>query len=255
MSTLVNIPRSHIQQGQVRKELTANVAMDAIAARMTDQATIDLTGETTSTTLAGLIVGTSRVLRLVSADESLTILFPLDATYDAEDPTALEGEWTVVNASGYAHTLQAVAGSETITVANGYSQLVRFDGAELYPIGGPVPTGFKGEYHAQVSSKETLTAGQASNVHLVMVPARLLATAPGSTGYAGAAPTGDTVLAIHKNGVSVGTVTFAAAASSATFSVASDVDFAAGDRLQMVGPDPADNTFADFSINLKLMRI
>lgn len=255
MSTLTNIPRSHITQGQRRKEVTANTAMDGIAARVTDQATINLTGETASVTLPGLTVGVARVIRLTSADEALAISWPLDATYDAEDPTALEGEWTVINASGYDHTLQGLGGSQTIALADGFSQLVRFDGSEMYAVAGPVPTGYRGEYHAQVAFVEKPTSSENSPIHLVVDAVRLLATAPGSSGYAETVATADAVFQIHKNGVSIGTVTFPASTNAATFSVASNVDFFVGDRLRLVAPSSADATLADLAVNLRLLRI
>ena len=76
----------------------------------------------------------------------------------------------------------------------------------------------------------------------------------GSQGYAGTAPTAQADLDIQKNGASIGTITFAAAASTATFSFASEVAFAAGDRLTVLAPGSQDASLADISITFKGTR-
>lgn len=73
-----------------------------------------------------------------------------------------------------------------------------------------------------------------------------------SRGFADTAPTSAAAFAITRNGVSVGTVNFAAAAQAATFTIASDVTFVAGDRLGLTAPSPQDASLADVSITLAL---
>jgi hypothetical protein len=70
----------------------------------------------------------------------------------------------------------------------------------------------------------------------------------GSTGYARIAATAETVLDVQKNGSNIGTVTFAAAASTPVFALPSVTSFAAGDRLGIVNEDPADATLAGVSL-------
>jgi hypothetical protein len=67
----------------------------------------------------------------------------------------------------------------------------------------------------------------------------------GSVAIAKTAATAQTDFDIQKNGVSVGTVRFAAGATSATFIAASAFATAAGDRLSIVAPATADTTLAD----------
>ena len=73
----------------------------------------------------------------------------------------------------------------------------------------------------------------------------------GSQGYAGTAPTAEADLEIRKNGASIGTITFAASASAASFTFASEVTFAAGDRLAVIAPGSHDASLADISITFK----
>lgn len=66
----------------------------------------------------------------------------------------------------------------------------------------------------------------------------------GSFGSATAAATAQTDFDIRKNGVSFGTMRFAAAATTATFIAASATSFAAGDRISVHAPASADATLA-----------
>ena len=75
-----------------------------------------------------------------------------------------------------------------------------------------------------------------------------------SIAKAGTAATGSVAFDVQKNGVSAGTVNFAAGATVATFTFASETAFAIGDRIDIVAPGSADATLADIAITLKGMR-
>ena len=79
-------------------------------------------------------------------------------------------------------------------------------------------------------------------------PFTLPADLTGSQGYAGTAPAAQADLDVLKNGASIGTITFTAAASAATFTFAGEVAFAAGDRLTVLAPSSQDASLADLSI-------
>lgn len=73
----------------------------------------------------------------------------------------------------------------------------------------------------------------------------------GSYAKASAAATAATALDVQKNGVSVGTITFALGASTASFVTSGGVvTLAAGDVLSIHGPATADTTLADVGIVL-----
>ena len=76
----------------------------------------------------------------------------------------------------------------------------------------------------------------------------------GSQGYAAAAPTAQADLDIQKNGASIGTVTFGASDNAATFVFASEITFAAGDRLTVLAPGSQDVSLADVSLTFKGTR-
>lgn len=71
----------------------------------------------------------------------------------------------------------------------------------------------------------------------------------GSVASCGVAPTASTSVSITKNGTAIGTITFAAGATTATFT-GSAVSFAIGDVLGFLGAATADATFANFSATL-----
>jgi hypothetical protein len=71
-----------------------------------------------------------------------------------------------------------------------------------------------------------------------------------SQGVAGTAATAQTDFDVRKNGVSVGTMRFAAAGTSATFIAASPQTYAAGDVLTVVAPASPDATLAGVSFVL-----
>jgi len=67
---------------------------------------------------------------------------------------------------------------------------------------------------------------------------------------AGTAATGSTTFTFKKNGSSFATAVFAGAGTLATWTQASDANFAAGDQLEIDGPATADATLADFTCTL-----
>jgi len=80
----------------------------------------------------------------------------------------------------------------------------------------------------------------------VIFPASLT----GSQGVAGTAATAQTDFDLKKNGSSVGTMRFAAAGTVASFIMASQTTFAAGDVLTVVAPASPDATLANLGFSL-----
>ena len=72
---------------------------------------------------------------------------------------------------------------------------------------------------------------------------------------AGEAATATTAFTLKKNGVDFGTMQFAASANLATFTGTSDTDFAPGDVLTVIAPNPADSTLADIGFSLAGLRL
>jgi hypothetical protein len=77
----------------------------------------------------------------------------------------------------------------------------------------------------------------------------------GSVASAGVAATGSTTFDIQKNTSSVGSLNFAAAATTGTFTFASLTSWAAGDVLRIIAPATPDATLADISISFLGTRV
>jgi hypothetical protein len=78
----------------------------------------------------------------------------------------------------------------------------------------------------------------------------LAANFSGSYAKAATAAAASTTFDVQKNGVSIGTFNFAAAASTATFTAGSITSFAAGDVLKVVCPATPDVLLSDISLSL-----
>lgn len=90
---------------------------------------------------------------------------------------------------------------------------------------------------------------------VVRVPVARAVTFPddfsGSYGKAAVAATASTAFDVKKNGSSVGTITFASSATTATFvTAAGALSLAAGDVIEIVAPGSADATLADIGFAL-----
>ena len=94
-------------------------------------------------------------------------------------------------------------------------------------------------------------ANSADMSRLVMTRAVTLpASLTGSYASADTAATAATTLTITRNGTSIGSVNFAAASASGTFTFSSAVTTAAGDVLKLVNQATADTTLANISVSL-----
>ena len=79
--------------------------------------------------------------------------------------------------------------------------------------------------------------------------------AVGSQGHVAVAPSdGDWTADIRKNGVSIGSLTFANGQQSPTYTMLTAQQFAAGDILTIVAPGTSDASLKDVSITLALYR-
>lgn len=85
---------------------------------------------------------------------------------------------------------------------------------------------------------------------VVVRPFNLPANLTGSIAKCDTAATAAQILTLKKNGSSIGTINFAGAATTGTFTFVSQVSFAAGDVLTVVNQTTADATFADAEFTL-----
>jgi hypothetical protein len=247
VSATPNLAIEHILQSQAQKEVTANEAFDALDQAIAGLLEVDVSAGGTITLDPAAALG-CKMLRLTGtlATDAAVVIPTNKKSYLVHNATA----------GGFAVTIRTAAGAGVAVDSNFHdTAIVYCDGTDVVAISignaggddiGPYDVGvyFPGQPGAGVTLLQ-LVAPRAFTL-----PAGLT----GSQGYAGTAPTAQADLDIRKNGASIGTGTFAASASTATFSFASEVTFAAGDRLAVIAPGTQDASLADISITFKGTR-
>jgi hypothetical protein len=91
------------------------------------------------------------------------------------------------------------------------------------------------------------TADAVLQSYVFAAPTIIPAGFSGSQGAAATAATAAATLNIRKNGANIGTVIFAASATTATFSMNSATDFDTGDVLTIIAPATPDATLANLA--------
>jgi len=79
----------------------------------------------------------------------------------------------------------------------------------------------------------------------------VLANFSGSAAHSAVAATASTTFNVQKNGSNIGTVVFGAGATTATFVLGAQTNFAIGDRLGIINPAVQDISLSDVSITIK----
>jgi hypothetical protein len=241
-----NLAIPHILQSQAQKEVTANAAFDAL-----DQA------------IAGLLevdVSTGGMITPDPADAVRCKLLRLTGTLAADAEVVVPSNkkpYFLHNATtgGFAVTVRTAAGAGVTVGASPDDTAVAFcDGTDVLAIS------LGGEESADLPYDPAMfipgTHGSGALIAQIVFPrtATFPAGFAGSQAYAQVPAIASTTLDVQQNGTSIGSITFGAGSSSATFSLAADTVFAPGDRLAIVNQDPADATLADLSITLKGTR-
>jgi hypothetical protein len=111
-------------------------------------------------------------------------------------------------------------------------------------------TAATGSYDLGLTWAETLPASQVLLRYPFPRGVDFPAGLTGSRGVSAVAATATTTLDIRKNNTSVGSVQWAASATTATFTMASATSFTAGDILTVHAPASADATLADLGLSL-----
>jgi len=83
--------------------------------------------------------------------------------------------------------------------------------------------------------------------YVFAAPATVPVEFSGSRGTAGTAATATSVFAIQKNGADIGTMSFAASATTATFTLSSATVFNPGDTFTIIAPATPDATLTNLA--------
>jgi len=234
-----NLAIPHIAASQNQKEVTANDAFDRLDEAITGRLTVDVAAGDVTLTASQFRRHVAFAAANVTAGRELVL-------------PAIRRLFLVDNGAGAA-ALVVRQGSTTVTVPAGASQLLHTTGtanglvaaAPVTQVGAAAaPFDLAVYFPGQPEAAERL---------LKLEVARGFTLPPdlaGSRGHADTAATALAEIAILKNGVPVGSVTFAAGSQDAAFSLTGGLALAPGNRLELVAPATQDASLAGLALTL-----
>ncbi len=241
MTTSPNLQIEHIAASQAQKEVTCNTAFDTLDRSLCE------------------------VLSKAMADANQTLT-------DAEANNAIYIKLTGALTVGRTLTLparkklfvieNATTGAFAVTVKSGAGATVALPMGErrfLYnnavDVMGITAGGSTAPYDIGGALGGLPTASQTILRYPLPRAVRFSAGLPSSQGLCGTAPTAAVTYSLKKNGVQFATMQFAASATTATFTAATDTDLAAGDVLTLTAPATPDSTQADLAFSFAALRL
>lgn len=241
MTTTPNLQIAHIVASQAQKEVTANAAFDALDKALCQFSEIALSD-------ADLMLTAAQMQQNMALSFTGTLTANRTVTAPAHAKFLLVGNDTD---GGYALVIRIASGTE-IAIGNGAKKLLYCDGADFAVVS-------EGSVSAPYDVGGTYNGSPEAGTVLLRYPmpraVRFVVGISGSQGVANTAATAAVAFTLCKNGMAFATMSFAAAATTATFTCANETDFAAGDVLTVVAPASTDDTLADLGFSLAGIRL
>jgi hypothetical protein len=232
-----NLNITHIAAAQNQKEVTANAAFDALDKALTGVLSVDFA--------AGDVTLTDSQFREHIAFQAFNLVTARTLT-----APAIQRLFVVDNTAG-SDTLTVIRGNTSIVLGAGANGIFYTDGIAdgLVQLGG----GTSGSAMVELAGSYagSPAAGERMFHHVATRAVTLPSGLTNSHGVAKTAATAQTDFDIKKNGSSVGTMRFAASATTATFIMASETSLSAGDQLEIIAPGTPDATLADLAWTLR----
>lgn len=237
-----NLTFTLMLENQANKHITHNTAIGRLDSALTATLAVPVTS-TNAATISSLDIAGYFSFSATNAGATgpttITVATP-----------AIRGLFRVNNAVGHLLTITiASQPGAAPALAPGEAALLYSDGTNISKVyGNAVEIG--GFSPGQPAAAATLLRYVAARTFVV--PAGM----PLSQGYVEVAPTVAVAnFDIQKNNSSVGTMSFAISSQVATFTFASAVTFAAGDRLSIAAPSPVNATLTDISFNFVALAL
>lgn len=249
MTTTANFEITHLSSSQTDKEITVNDGWDRIDSRMADSLVHNMTAD------ADYVLDTSNpayehqhlLIRITDTNPFLsttrTIQFP-----------ANKGFYIFHNLTAQDLNARVGASGGSVTCGAGTLNLIVSDGTDMLLGAGSGGTPGTGTVYDFSFFLGGLPASLAEVIRIpftrsVTFPQNL----PNSEGSAKVAATAAKTFTFKKNGSSFATMDFAAAASVATFTQASDTTFIAGDIFTVDSPS-SDVSLSNVGVTLAVTR-
>jgi hypothetical protein len=221
-----------VAASQNQKEVTLNEAVNLLDRSSNADATIALADANLTLTAAQV-----RQNALLSFTGTLTA--PRVLTLPAGKRQIL-----LRNATAGGHALEVgYATGSRATIPPNASAVIQADGTNCIALGASIEIGFY--------IPGTLLAGQRLAGFLFTRRIALPAGLAGSRAALEVAPTSAATFSLQRNGSGIASLTFAAGATTASFSLLAEATLEAGDRLTLIAPSPADPSLADLYLTLR----
>ena len=242
MTATPNLNITHIAESQDQKEVTANAAFNAFDAAFTKR--LDVSVSAGNATISSTNWRGYTAFRITGASVARQVTLQ-----------AIERVVWIESQSTNTATVSLVLGSTTITLQPGDVRLVYTDGTA---------NGAYSQLHAAATAFMDVgftKLGKPSGSEILLYlpfarPLRFPQNMSQSWAKARVAATASFTVSLSKVGSGIfATAVFAISGSTATFTCAADVDFAAGDILSVTAPASADATLEDIGFNFVTRRL
>jgi len=244
MSISTNLGITLIEVAQADKEGAINNAINALDTSLSARLVHNMTSDANYTLNTGTDEHYNLILEITDTGNLLTtgrnIILP-----------NLTQAHIVKNSTTKTLTFKTVSGSGVAVLASAI-ELVYSNGTNIEAISTLSSTGLPHDLHLFFPGIQGASAyiGFITFMRTVTYSVGL----PGSYCKALTAATSSSVFYMEKDGVQFGTFTFAAGATVATFSMASNTTFNSGNTFTIVAPATPDATLAGISLNLTGLR-
>jgi hypothetical protein len=240
MSGTANLNAPFIQAAQNQKEVTANAAFARFDGAITDTLAL-------SVAASGISPGAEEV----RAAFRILISGATTAGRQLSLPVIEKPTWISLTAAS-TKSIEVVRGTTIFTLYPGASMLVVTDGTT----NGMIRLAEHGLDVSRLWVRGAPSSSELLARFKVQEPTVLLPDLMGWDVGADIAATGTSVFDVRKNGTTVGTVTFAAAATVPTYATTSNAaqSFAAGDYIDLRAPSSVDATLSNIFFRMLLIR-
>lgn len=246
MTTTANLELLYMEVGQADKEATLNEAFDILDSVLGGQLIHNMSSDASYTLDTATYEHQNLCIKITDTGNYITqnrnIILPTNKrVYVAWNSTD----------SGYSLVFKTQAGTG-ITVADGEKKLIYCDGTNIEMLAGLQSLEYPVDIYFFIKGKP------ASSELVFLYPVTRMTEFPvnlsGSKVISNVAATGTTTFSLKKNGVEFATISFAPAATSATFTAASATSLSPGDILTLVAPTQ-DATLEDIGFTFKVSNL
>ncbi len=239
-----NLNLEQVTENQTLKEVSINTATGQLDAALTETRDADFTaGNITLTATQYRAAMRHNALNVTTAGRTLTL-------------PAVKKLSIFTSGSGNTQSLDIIKGSSTYTLGTGSVVILYTDGtANGLEVVGESGAAAIRPYDIGLFCAGLPAASEKLLRYVYVRSVDLAAALAGSSCKAGTAATAQTDFTLKKNGVSMGTIRFAAAGTVATYVGVSATSFVSGDILELTAPGSQDATLADISFTIAGVQV